>query len=102
MLNITIPYMNNKFPEETKEITKIFIEKDAREAILAYLIDNSFTNTPEYQQLWLEYIDIILKSKKAQIEYFNKVVIHFIPEEYKNTNIYWNLDYIEGDLQIHD
>jgi hypothetical protein len=102
MLKVVITDIDQKFPKETKELSKILIEKDARESILAYLIENSFMGSNGYQILWLEYLDIIFKAKNAQNNYFENVVYNFIPQEYKDTSVFWFLDYLKGELTIHD
>lgn len=103
MLDILITDINEKFPIETHNLCKIFIEKEARENILAYLINNSSMDSPEYTRLWLEYLDFIVKSQKARKEYYDNVIVTLIPEEYKNKNIFWSIeDFDKGDLRIYE
>ena len=37
----TVENIRDLFPEETREISRIYFEKEARESLLAYLINNS-------------------------------------------------------------
>lgn len=89
-------------PIETKQLGKLYFEKDAYEGILSYLINNSFMDTPEYQKIWLEYIEKCISYNEYNVFYYKNIVINLIPEEYKNCDLYWVLDYVQGELKFYD
>ena len=102
MLISTIDNINELYPEESKKLSMLYFEKDAKEGILTYLINNSLMDSKEYQRIWLEYLDSCIKYENYLQEYFETVVQNLIPENYKNKKIFWSLDYIKGELNFYD
>ena len=81
---------------------KLFIEKEARENILAYLTNESLINTPEYNLLWLEYLTLMADIQSIRKEFFNNIVLSYIPKDQNFNNLFWNLDYDKGELRIYE
>lgn len=98
----TVENIRDLFSEETREISRIYFEKEARESLLAYLINNSLMDSEGYQRIWLEYIKACADYQECNSRYFQNVVKDLIPKEYKDKNLVWQLDYIKGAINFYE
>ena len=72
-------------------------EKECREELLAFLVNQGLTQSDDYTRLWEEYLIAYANYQKEKDNFYQTVVINFLNENYK----IWEVQYNEEVLILN-